>query len=117
MGQLTNSRATTTSNIQSWTGSAWKCCKSVFTNVNWVNSEHLLITTDGYDVNVYKSARNIPRVSVSPAAELNALSLLKPARVLMTASAMDALRRRWASDAAPDAESSGPDSSETNAAD
>src|SRR3990172_1449305 len=38
--------------------------------------ESLLISTAGYNPNVYKSARNIPRVSVSPAGELNALSVL-----------------------------------------
>ncbi len=52
----------------------------------------LLVATVGYDANVYKSARNIDRVEVSPVAELNALNVLKPHRVLMTKAAMDWLR-------------------------
>src|SRR5262249_45475799 len=38
--------------------------------------QSLLLATANYDVNVYKSARNINRVSVSPVGELNALSVL-----------------------------------------
>jgi large subunit ribosomal protein L4 len=51
----------------------------------------LLVTTDGYDQNVFRSARNIAGVSVSPAAELNALSVLSSRRILVTKAAMDAL--------------------------
>ncbi len=54
----------------------------------------LLITTASLDANVYKSARNIAKVAVSPVAELNALSVLKPRRLLMTKAAMDAFRER-----------------------
>jgi large subunit ribosomal protein L4 len=53
-----------------------------------------LVATNGYDVNVYKSARNIDRVCVSPVAELNALSVLKPRRMLVTKAALDALKNR-----------------------
>jgi large subunit ribosomal protein L4 len=53
----------------------------------------LLVTTAEHDVNVYKSARNIDRVSVSPVAGLNALSVLEPRRLLMTKAALDALRK------------------------
>ena len=35
-------------------------------------------------MNVYKSARNIPQVSVSPVSDLNALSVLQPRRMLVT---------------------------------
>lgn len=59
-----------------------------------VAGDSLLVATDGYDVNVYKSGRNIARVSVSPAAELNALSVLSARRLLVTKSALDALRER-----------------------
>ena len=38
--------------------------------------QSLLVTTAKYDRNVYRSARNIAGVSVSPARELNALSVL-----------------------------------------
>ncbi len=33
-----------------------------------------LVTTAAYDANVYKSARNIEKVTVSPVSDLNALS-------------------------------------------
>jgi large subunit ribosomal protein L4 len=51
------------------------------------------VTTDKYDANVYKSARNIAQVLVSPVAELNALSVLKPKNVLMTKAALDSFRK------------------------
>lgn len=54
----------------------------------------LLVTTADYDVNVYKSARNIQKVSVSPVAELNALNVLTPRRMLVTKAALDAIRQR-----------------------
>ena len=50
-----------------------------------------LVTTAALDLNVYKSARNIARVSVSPVAELNALALLSPRKVLVTKAALDAI--------------------------
>ena len=54
----------------------------------------LLVTTAERNVNVYKSARNIDRVTVSPVSDLNALSLLEPRRVLMTKAALDSVRKR-----------------------
>jgi len=53
--------------------------------------ESTLVATAGYDVNVYKSARNIDKVTVSPVAELNALTVLKPRRMLVTKEALDAI--------------------------
>lgn len=50
-----------------------------------------LVATATYDVNVYKSARNIDKVTVSPVAELNALAVLKPRRMLVTKEALDAI--------------------------
>ena len=55
-----------------------------------------LITTDTLDDNVYKSARNIERVEVSPVADLNALSVLTPTRMLVTKSALDRIKERAA---------------------
>jgi large subunit ribosomal protein L4 len=52
-----------------------------------------LVTTAKYDVNVYKSARNIQRVDVSPVSDLNALLVLKSRRVLATKAALDAIRQ------------------------
>lgn len=49
----------------------------------------VLVATDGYDVNIYRSGRNIAGVSVAPYQELNALSLLKPRKVLITKSALE----------------------------
>jgi large subunit ribosomal protein L4 len=54
----------------------------------------VLVATSGHDVNVYKSARNIDRVSVSPIADLNAYSVLAPRRLLLTTAALDAFRQR-----------------------
>jgi large subunit ribosomal protein L4 len=53
-----------------------------------------LVTIANLDTNVYKSARNIPRVAVSPVAELNALSILAPRRLLVTKAALDSIRGR-----------------------
>ncbi len=56
--------------------------------------ESLLIATAGLSVNVYKSARNIEGVSVLPAAELNALSILKARRLLITPEALDQIKAK-----------------------
>ena len=49
----------------------------------------LLIVVDSYDLNVYKSVRNIPRVNVLPVSDLNAYAVLRPKQVLMTKAAME----------------------------
>ena len=54
----------------------------------------LLVTTAELDVNVFKSARNIDQVTVSPVSGLNALNMLAPRRVLITKAALDAVRSR-----------------------
>jgi large subunit ribosomal protein L4 len=59
-----------------------------------LEGQSTLVTTNGYDVNVYKSTRNIDRVTISPVAELNALSVLKPRRMLVTKAALDAIKAR-----------------------
>jgi large subunit ribosomal protein L4 len=51
----------------------------------------LLVATAGHDANVYRSARNIAGVSVSPAGDLNALSVLSSRRLLVTKAALDEL--------------------------
>ncbi len=65
-----------------------------------LDSASLLVTTAEHDSNVYKSARNIHQVTVSPVAGLNAWVLLAPRRVLMTKAALEAVRKR-ASDMSP----------------
>jgi large subunit ribosomal protein L4 len=59
-----------------------------------VEKDSLLVATEGYDLNVYKSGRNIERVSVAPASELNALNVLSSRRLLVTKAALDALREK-----------------------
>jgi large subunit ribosomal protein L4 len=54
----------------------------------------LLVTTDAYDANVYKSIRNIDNVCVAPVQELNAFTVLRPRRILATRAALDALRKK-----------------------
>ncbi len=56
--------------------------------------ESLLVATAGNAPNVYKSARNIRKVSVSAASDLNALSLLSSRRLLITTEALDQLKER-----------------------
>ena len=51
-----------------------------------------LIAIESHDVNVYKSARNIARVSISPVSDLNALAILAPRQVLVTRAALDAIK-------------------------
>ena len=54
----------------------------------------LLVAVPGYDLNVYKSVRNLAGVSVVPVAELNALNVLSPKRLLMTTAALDTFREK-----------------------
>ena len=58
--------------------------------------ESLLIATAGHSVNVYKSARNIAGVSVSPAHQLNALNVLSSRRLLITPDALDQIKAKAA---------------------
>jgi len=51
-----------------------------------------LIVTDQADQTVYMSSRNLEGVSVSPVRELNALSVLKPRRMLVTKAALDRIK-------------------------
>ena len=59
-----------------------------------IDGTSLLVAVAEYDVNVYKSVRNLADVSVVPVAELNALNVLHPRRLLMTTSALDAFRAK-----------------------
>jgi len=56
----------------------------------------LLVAVAGYDANVHKSVRNLADVSVLPVAELNALEVLRPRRLLMTTAALDSFRQKVA---------------------
>jgi len=61
-----------------------------------LDGKSTLVTTVDYDVNVYKSARNIVKVAVSPVAELNAYTVLLPKRLLVTKAALDLIRENAA---------------------
>jgi large subunit ribosomal protein L4 len=52
------------------------------------------LATVGVDRNVYLSGRNIPGLSVLPVADLNALMVLRPNRLIMTKDALDWLKAR-----------------------
>jgi large subunit ribosomal protein L4 len=52
----------------------------------------VLLASEKHDAAVWKSARNIEGVSVSPVAELNAWAILRPRSIVMTKAAIDAFR-------------------------
>ncbi|HTQ40596.1 MAG TPA: 50S ribosomal protein L4 [Pirellulales bacterium] len=54
----------------------------------------LLVATTAYDANLYKSVRNIAGVSLSPVAELNALTVLRPQRLLFTKAALEWIKEQ-----------------------
>lgn len=58
-----------------------------------LTGESCLIATSGIDRNVVLSARNIHRVDILPATELNAFAVLRRKRLLLTTQALEALRR------------------------
>ncbi len=68
----------------------------------------LLVAVPEYDINVYKSIRNLANVSVVPVAELNTLNVLQPRRLLMTTSALDAFREKVAAGKPASQEQGGP---------
>jgi large subunit ribosomal protein L4 len=68
----------------------------------------LLVATAAADTNVYKSARNIEGVSVSPVAELNALTVLKPRRLLFTKAALDWIKEQAGKSASGSKEAAAP---------
>ncbi len=57
-----------------------------------LESTTTLVATADADVAVYKSGRNIPGVDVQPVRQLNALSVLKPKRMLVTKAALDKIK-------------------------
>lgn len=57
-----------------------------------VSGKTVLVSAEKHDGNLWKSARNISGVSVSPVGELNALSILQPRAIVMTTAAIDAFR-------------------------
>lgn len=59
-----------------------------------LDAKKVLLTTEAHDVNVWKSARNIEGLRVSPAADLNAYDLLRQRMFVVTKSALDKLRAK-----------------------
>jgi large subunit ribosomal protein L4 len=59
-----------------------------------LEGQSVLVAVPGYDANVYKSIRNMADVSVVPVSDLNTLNVLRPRRLLMTTSALDAIRAK-----------------------
>ena len=59
-----------------------------------IDGQSLLVAVPNYDLNVYKSTRNLDKVSVLPVTDVNAYHLLRPRRVLLTTAALDAMRQR-----------------------
>jgi len=57
-----------------------------------LDGQTVLVATDGYDVNAYKSIRNIPGVRVLPISDINAYEVLRPRRVLLTEAAWETFR-------------------------
>ena len=58
-----------------------------------------LIATADHSPNVYKSARNVPGVEVLQAADLNALAILRPQRMVIEKAAIDQLKNKVKSEA------------------
>jgi large subunit ribosomal protein L4 len=54
----------------------------------------LLVATAAHDANLYKSVRNIAGVSLSPVTELNALTVLRPQRLLFTKAALEWIKEQ-----------------------
>lgn len=54
-----------------------------------------LVATGDYSSAVYMSARNIPSVQVTRVADLNALSVLRPKRMLVTKEALEAMQSHY----------------------
>jgi large subunit ribosomal protein L4 len=57
-----------------------------------VAQDSCLLTIESHDPNVWKSSRNIANLEVSPAANLNAYTLLRQKRLVVTKGALDRLR-------------------------
>jgi len=63
-----------------------------------------LIAIEAYDVNLWKSARNIPGVAMKPVAEVNAYDLLRHHRLVITRAALENLVESMRGTAPPGAE-------------
>ena len=67
---------------------------SVLSNLKILSKDSCLVTISDYDDNLYKSAKNIPKVSVMPVAELNAGDICNHRKMLITKEAFLSLLGR-----------------------
>lgn len=57
-----------------------------------LNETTTIVATADYNKNVYMSARNVPGVAVTRVADLNALCILRPRRMLVTKAALELIK-------------------------
>ena len=57
-----------------------------------------LLTIEKHDDQIWRSSRNIPKLRVSPAGDLNAYELLRQTRLVVTRAALDQLTGRSGGD-------------------
>jgi large subunit ribosomal protein L4 len=57
---------------------------NVLSNLKILSNDSCLVTISDYDDNLYKSAKNIPKVSVMPAVDLNAGDICNHRKLLIT---------------------------------
>ena len=62
-----------------------------------LSGKSTLITTEAYNPTVYRSARNIDRVTISSVEELNALAVIKPRQLVITKAALEWIKKQAAS--------------------
>jgi large subunit ribosomal protein L4 len=60
-----------------------------------LSGQTTLVATSDYATNVYMSGRNIPGVSVTRVADLNALCVLRPRKMLLTKDALEAIKSQF----------------------
>ena len=80
----------------------WQCAEpktkvvAKFLNAVGLSGKSVLLTTEGVNTNVWKSARNIKGVEVLPGSDLNAYTLLRQRHLVITVGEMDRLLGRKA---------------------
>jgi large subunit ribosomal protein L4 len=73
-------------------------------NALGLSESSCLLTIAQHDTNIWRSARNIPKLTVAPASDLNAYELLHQKMLLVTKGALDQIRSRRKADLASEAE-------------
>ena len=81
---------------------SWQCAEPKtkvvvgFLNAVGLTGKSVLLTTEGLNANVWKSARNIQGVVILPGTDLNAYTLLRQRHLVITVAEMDRLLGRKA---------------------